>query len=522
MIGDQREANGAAGTSSARKTKLARSGIATVIGQFSTIAISTGATIIMARLLDPADFGLVAMVQALILFIGSFRDFGLPMAALQSRDLDHLQSSALFWTNLPITIGVTLFMILMGPVLSWFFGAPELTLLTAVMSIGVLAPALANQHEALLTRQLRFGALVAWDAGFLIVGVVSAIGLALLGAGYWALAAQFIVWQVGRAVSVWIVTGWMPASLRAAREARRQIRQLLSFGAYLTGYRVIAHAGRDIDRVLVGYVGGPQALGLYDAAFRWARLPIQQLYTPLLGVAVAALSTVREDAAAYRRHVRLILTPVFSLSIPVLIYAAIAADALILLLLGPKWSGAIPLFRALCIGTTALAASKTMKWLYVSLGETKRQFRWGLFYAPIFALCIAVGASYGAEGAAIAYAVAQWGLLLPGLAYCLHGSPLRLDQFLHILARPLAAALIAGGFAWAVGLEYGNAHHLLQLTIKAGLFFPLYAAVWLLMPGGRTALQDSLALITSLRRRQSAGSGSDIAPTAVASRADMI
>lgn len=486
-----------------RKARLVRAGLATVTGQSANILITMASTVVLARLLEVSDFGLLAMVYTLLSFINSFRDFGLPMAALQSRKLGHLESSALFWTNLPVSLLATLFMVLMGPVLAWFYGEPRLILLTAVMSTGLLASTMANQHEALMTRQLRFVSLASLDLLFHVVGAATAIVLALLGAGYWALAAQYIAWQGGRALAVVLLSGWMPSGWRASREARRQVRHLVSFGAYLTGFRVISSL-RDLDRVLIGYLSGKHALGLYDAAFKWARLPIRQVFTPLLGPAVAGLSHVRDDPAAYRHNARAILTPVLACSIPALIYAAVFAHPLIMLLLGQKWAEAVPLFRWLCIGAIAHAAHKTTKWFYVSMGNTKKQFRWGLVSTPIFVIAIAASAPWGPYAVAIAYAATAWALLIPGLAYCLHDAPLRLGQYMSVMARPLAKAVIAAGIAAVVVGQVGAQSSGAQFAISAPLFALVYAGLWLALPGGRAAVADAVRLVQSVRGRRPA------------------
>jgi PST family polysaccharide transporter len=486
------------GEGPSRKTKLVRAGAATVGGQLANMAVLVGSTMVLARLLDPADFGLLAMVWSLVLFISSFRDFGLPMAALQAKSLDHLQKSALFWINLPIACGVTLFMLVMAPVLAWFYGEPRLLLLTAILSLGVLAPAVSNQHEAVLTRQLRFIDLIKWDLVFRVAGAAVAIGLAWYGAGYWALAAQYLVWQLCRAAAVWLLSGWLPARYGQARLAMSRVRPLVSIGGYLTGYRVLSHAGRDLDRVVVGYFSGAHALGLYDAAFKWAKLPVQQLYTPLLGPAVAALSRAREDTEKFRSNARSLLTPVMGCSIPVLVWAAVAAEPLIRLLLGDKWLEAIPLFQVLCVGGVALASMKTTKWLYVSTGQTKQQFGWGMISSPLFAVAILVGALYGPLGVAIGYASAQWVLLLPALAYCLRRSPLRLRDYLSILVRPLLAATVAGAVTFAA-LPWIDAWIALRLAASAMLFGVAYTSVWLAMPGGYAAVVDAVKLAGAIR-----------------------
>lgn len=483
-----------------QKAALVRSGALTVAGQLLSLVVTAGSTMVLARLLQPGDFGLLAMVYALTAFIASFRDFGLPMAALQSRDMDHGRASALFWMNLRVTMGVTLFMLGMGPVLAWFYGEHRLILLTTVLTTGVFAAALANQHQALLTRQMRFGTLVVVDLIALTGGSLVAISLAAMGASYWALAAQFIVWQTGRSAAIWVLSDWCPSGFREAAAVREQIRPMITFGAYLTGYRMLTHLGRDLDRIVVGFVSGPYVLGLYDSAFRWARMPLEQLYTPLLEVMVTGLSRARADATAYRRTAHAALLPIFTISLPAMVYLALESEPIVRVLLGPKWLAASPILRWLSIATLAIALLKITKWLYLSMGDTKRQFRWGLYSSPVKVAAVVVGASISATGVAIGVAVANWLLVVPGLAYCLRGSPLRLRDYVRILSRPAFATGAAGLAVLAIAPRL-RGDPLVELLVTAVAFALTYVGAWLLLPGGRGAALEMANLIQQGTRR---------------------
>jgi PST family polysaccharide transporter len=347
---------------------------------------------------------------------------------------------------------------------------------------------------------MRFGTLAALDLVALTAGSIVAIVLAVKGASYWALAAQFIIWQTGRSAAIWVLSRWRPSGFRAAAAVREQIQPLISFGAYLTGYRMLTHLGRDLDRIVVGYVSGPYTLGLYDSAFRWARMPLEQLYTPLLAVMVAGLSHAREDAKAYRRTAKAALLPVFTISLPAVGYIALESEPIVLVLLGPKWLAAIPLLRWLSIATLAIALLKTTKWLYLSMGDTKRQFRWGVFSSPVKVAAVVVGASVSATGVAIGVAVANWLLVLPGLAYCLKGSPLRLRDYARILSRPALATCAAGLAVLAIAPRL-RGDPLVELLVTAVVFGLTYVAAWLLLPGGRGAALDMANLIRQGTRR---------------------
>lgn len=481
--------------SGSSRVRLARSAMVNVAGQIATVAATIGSTMILARILGPSDFGLFAMTGTLTAFIGSFRDFGLPMATLQAKAIDELHASGLFWVNLKVNIGVTLFMIAMAPILAWFYGDHRLIALTCLMSAGTFAAGAANQHEALLTREWRFNLIAAVDFGSFAGATLITLFLALAGAGYWALAAQYILWRSARTSILIFASGWKPLGPRRSAAASESIKEMLSLGRNLTWSRMLAHIGRNIDNVVVGYSAGAHALGLYDAAYKWSTFPIQQIYTPILAVAVAGLSKARADAATYRAACRACLLPVFAVSVPILSYLIIDADRVVLLLLGRKWQAAIPIFRWLCFGSIAAASTMTTKWIYISLGKAARQLRWGLIATPIMIAAIAVGARFGPVGVATAFAAGNWVLFLPAIAFCVHGTPLRVRDYLAVLRYPVLASLpgCAALIIFRTFITIG--HSSLAVTVHALLFFSLYIGFWMALPGGRMALGEIVDLI---------------------------
>ena len=473
------------------------------------VAVVIASTMLLARLLGPRDFGLVAMTTSLTAFIASFRDFGFPMATLQSKSMDEVGASYLFWINLKLNAGVVAFMIAMAPVLVWFYGDRRLFALTAVMSIGTFAAGIVNQHEALLTRQLRFSLIVTADLSSYVAASALAAYLAWKGVGYWTLAVQYIVWQSLRSLILIGVSRWAPCSPKQAAAAGPGMRALLTFSRDLTFSRVVAHVGRNVDRVVVGYSAGAYALGLYSAANRWSLFPIQQIYTPLMAPAIAAFSRARNDHESYIRACKACLLPVFAVSIPALAFLVTDADRVVLLLLGIKWKAAIPLFRWLAFGSIAAAATMVTKWIYISLRQADRQLRWVGFSTCFMIAAVVLGAKFGATGVAIGFALGNWLLLIPAVAFCLQDSPFRMSDFFAVLRNPMVASAVA---ALAV---FEFQHYLrvsfmpVTLLLHGLTFSGVYFMTWILLPGGRKSLMELFHLVwdASLRRNRIADVG---------------
>lgn len=479
----------------ATRGTFVRSAVVTVVGQASMVAVTIASTMMLARLLGPKDFGVIAMTTSLTAFIGSFRDFGFPMATLQAKAIDELRASCLFWINLKLNFGVVAVTIAMAPVLAWFYRDSRLLALTSVMSIGTFAAGVINQHEALLTRQLRFGLIVKADLSSYVVATVLAVYLAWRGAGYWTLAVQYILWQSLRSLILISVSRWKPYSPRKAAAANRQIWEMLAFSRDLTFSRVLAHVGRNIDRVVVGYRAGAYALGLYSAANRWSLFPIQQIYTPLMGPAIAALSRARFDQEAYIRVCRVCLMPVFAVSIPVLAFLAIDADSVVLLLLGRKWQAAIPLFRWLSIGAIAAAAMMVTKWIYISLKQADRQLRWSVVSTGIMVAAIVVGSNFGALGVAAAFALGNWLLFIPAIAFCLQDSPFGMRHFFEVFHRPALASSMAAVALLLLRHRLVSGERLITIVVHGLTFFGCYLLVWTLLPGGRRTLLEMVDVL---------------------------
>lgn len=477
--------------------RSARSGVVRVGGRGLQMILGIGSAMILARLLTPEDFGLLVLANLFIAFISSFRDMGLKMAIVHHEELTQDQISALFWFNLKFSIAVLIFMLLMAPAFAWLYHDARLIPIVAVLALGILALSLSTQHEAVLMRQMRFELLASIEAASLLLGMVAGIAAAFAGWGYWALVLQIMVMNLGQSLGLWMLCSWRPVRLRK----HVSVRHMLRYGGNHTAYNVLKTVSDNLDRALVGLTSGIAAAGLYQNAFRWAFTPLLQVYTPLQGVAVASMSRVKQDAPAYRAAYTSGLLPVFSLTLPLLVFMAAESRVFILTLLGPQWTAAIPLFRLLCIAAIAAGFSQVTSWLYLSQGSTHRQLRWGLIATPLVVAGIVIGFRWGALGIAIGYTSVRCLLVLPEIAFCTHRSPLSFWDFLRPAWRPALASMAA----LLVLLLSENALAAPSLVVtfatRLALFALTFALAWFLLPGGRASAGRLLHLVGSWRVR---------------------
>jgi O-antigen/teichoic acid export membrane protein len=449
----------------------------------------------LARLITPGDFGLAGMAATLTSVAMVLRDFGMPMATVQRAGIRDLDVTGLFWLGLRLNLILAAGLIVAGPAVAAFYDEPRVTELVIAVALSNLVGAAGLQHEALLIRQMRYVALRAIDLSSLAIGMLAGFAYAWAGGGYRALMLQTFVIAAVRTLGLWRACRWRPASWRTAPSEGHA--SLASFGWYHTGAKLLRHLSQNVDQVVVGYLFGARQLGFYDSAYRWSITTSQQIYTPLQNVAVSGLSRLQHDREAFRVAARRGFLPVFSAIIPALVLLALEARPVILLLLGPQWEPSVPLFRMLCVGAIANALAKTVNWLYLAEGRTRRQMRWGFVTLPVFVIAVLVGSSWGPLGVATGFAVANWLVAIPEVLYCLRGSHLSLADYTAAAGRPVVAAALAAAVALVTFGVSGDLS-IVSLVLRSAVFLGVYAATWFLLPGGRAAASLIVTLIRSI------------------------
>jgi len=338
---------------------------------------------------------------------------------------------------------------------------------------------------------MRFTALAGIEVCALVAGLGAAIVLALQGLSYWALVVQPIVAASFKCAAVWTVSGWKPGvALGGSRT-----RQMLVYGRQLTAFRFIQYSGRVLDKVLIGYFSGLTQLGFYSNASALVIRPINRFRVPISNVAHAALSRLQGDPARYSALYRAGVLITTAITLPTLGFLLVDGEMVILTLLGPQWRGALPIFRILIVGAFARALGASIPWVYLSLGTTERQLRWGIIEAGTRALSFTIGIFWGATGVAAAYSISTWLLFLPGVLYCFRESPLKPRDLLGGTWRSILACAVA-----ASGLLVSQAYFAIEvpaavkLAVDLPVFVAIYLLAWLATPNASKMARGALRL----------------------------
>ncbi|HUU43230.1 MAG TPA: lipopolysaccharide biosynthesis protein, partial [Planctomycetota bacterium] len=428
------------------KGRSVRGGTLSVTARVTAFLLRMGSLAVLARLLTPADFGLIAMVTAVIGFMVLFKDLGLSYATIQKKDLTHPQVSALFWINVGLSVVILGVTAALSPVIAWFYEEPQLVGITLALAAGFLFSGLTTQHRALLRRQMRFGTLAVVEVSAALAGVGAGIISALFGAGYWALVLMILTTEAGMTVGVWMVSGWRPGFPRG----RSGVRALLAFGGYLTGFRLVNYFARNLDNILIGRVWGGRALGLYAKAYNLLLLPLSQINEPLGEVVFPALSHIRDDRPRFRDYYLKSLSMLTLVTAPTSILCLVLADEIILTVLGPQWTEAGDIFRLLAIGALIQPLMSSANWLYIPTGRTRELLKFGSIGVALIVVSFFVGLPHGATGVALCYSCAVLLWAWPCMHFAARDTLVDWRGILDAVRHPVLGALVSGALVLAL------------------------------------------------------------------------
>lgn len=470
------------------KAKTIRGGVARVGAQTVFFVLRIAALMILARLLDPKDFGLVGMVTAFTSVLNLFRDFGLSTATIQRAEISDDQLSALFWINVLVGAVLTLILAVMAPAVVRFYHEPRLLWVTVALASGFLINAAGVQHSALLQRELRFTALAIIQIVALAVSTVLGIGAALVGYGYWSLVILSVTLPLVSTIAYWIATSWVPG--RPGKTSG--ILPMLHFGGSVTLISIIVYVAYNLDKVLLGRFWGAEALGIYGRSYQIINIPTDNLNSAVGEVAFAALSRLQGEPVRLRSYFLKGYTLVLALTVPITCIIGIFPHDLIMVILGAKWESATKILQFLAPTVLIFAIINPLGWLLFAMGMVKRSIKIALVLAPVVIAGYSIGLRYGSTGVALGFSVAMTVWALPHIAWGVYGTPISFLDVLKVMIKPLLSGAVAVTLALGAQVLLRSWMPLPRLMLEAFILMAAYTGMLLYGMGQRTFYMEIL------------------------------
>lgn len=457
---------------------MARMWFVSALGRSGGQLVQVLALIVLARLLAPADFGLLAMVMAIIGIANIFRDLGLSAATIRAPEITPAQASTLFLTNVGFGALMTAAVSAAAPLLAWLYDDPRVVDITLVLAWTFFLSGLGTQHQALLRRQLKFGVLAWTNLVSVVVGQACAIALALYGYGYWALVAAMLLTHVARTVLAWVANPWRPGR----PEYDRRVRSMMSFGGYLVVFTLLGYVAANAHNVVIGWQYGADEVGYYSRAFMLLTLLLGYVLAPLDVVAPAALARMIDEPARYNESYLHTVSMMLLLTAPIGFVCAVAAEDLIALVLGGQWGPSVAVLQILALAAVPQTLCSSSGWLYLSHGDSRRMMQWGVGGWGTLILLLIAGTAFGIEGVAAAYTAGMFLLLYPCMVMAFQRTTLRFGDLMRTAWPITLPALLAALPMWLVR-EFAADWHLAWrlpgiLLVYGGVYAVLLVGVF--------------------------------------------
>ena len=459
----------------------------TSLNQVINIGFGFVIGVILARLLSPSDYGLLAMIAVFNAIAASFMDCGFGNALIRKPDLTENDNSTAFYFN--IVAGVVLYGIiwLIAPWVTAFYDKPILTQLLRVEALLLILSSFKIVQNTQLSRALNFKAIAIINVSSQVISGVVAIVAAYRGFGVWSLVLQHIVSSIISLALLWIISPWRPRG----KWDKRSFSYLWGYGSKLLASGLLDRIYSNIYPIIIGKFYSAADLGQYTRAKQYANLPSQTLTGVLQQVTFPVLSQIQEDTErlgnSYRRMLRFTVFIIF----PIMIGMAVLAHPLVIALVTDKWEQCVPYLQVICLASIWYPVHSINLNLLQVKGRSDLFLRLEIIKKAIVTVAIFICVPFGIMGICV-------GAVCTSLI-CLAINTYYTGKLIHVgfvrqmmdMSPTLLASLAMGVVVYFAVMPFDNDWVKLAIGILLGIAFYLAVAKIFHMP----ELQEAIDII---------------------------
>jgi O-antigen/teichoic acid export membrane protein len=368
-------------------------GIAQAMGQGFRLA----AMIVLARLLVPEDFGVVAMAAVFTSLVSQIVDLGFNQAIVQRKEITPSHLSTTFWTSWAIGIAFCLVMVAISPVVGMFFGNDSVGPVLAVLSLSFVITPLGSVHGALMRRKLEFFRFSIAEIGGAAIYLATAVSLAFAGLGIWSLVFGALAGDSAYVALRWVLCRWHPSLVFS----RNSLRDLWRFGLNITGTKFVGFLATRLDYLIIGRFLTPAAVGFYNLGRRTADYPAHGLSLVVTRVSFPSFSSIQDDDERLRRGFIKTVTFVSMIGLPLLVGLATVAPELVRVVFGHNWISAVSPMQILCIAMGINMLSDPAMALFWSKGRPDIDLKLSTARLVLLVIGLLIGVQFGTAGVAL-------------------------------------------------------------------------------------------------------------------------
>jgi PST family polysaccharide transporter len=464
---------------------------AMLCGRVGLTLVQVVAMVVLARLLLPEAFGLVAMIAPIAAIMATLKDAGLSTATTQAKCLSHDQASTLFWLNVTLGCLFAAGFGLAAPLIADFMRRDELRQIVPAFAGMLFISSLSGQHGALLRRSLQFNKLAILQVSVAAFSAVIAVIAAFAGADYWSLILMAYANAIGNVVATWLAVRWRPG------RPKRQIglRNLVRFGGYTAAAHLMNAASDGLAPIVVGRSIGAGGVGLLNRASRLTEQFVDQLASPLSQVVLPTLARIQDDRERSRRAIRQVIEKTALLTFGLAGLLVVAGESVVLLLLGQGWEEAGLIVRILAIGSIIWSITRLLEAVVIGQGHAREMFYWTGVNLALKLFAIVIGSRWGLVGVATAIALANWLGFMFLVAFAKRFLPLDLAGLIQA-GRPAGIAVMAAIALCAVINKWISFETpLLTMLLLSSVYVAGYVFAILLQADGRRLARETYGAV---------------------------
>ena len=463
----------------------------TTVSQASRLAAQLLGVLILARLLPPADFGLIAIAATVTGFASLLRDFGTAAAIIQKPDPTPGLLYSVFWLNVAFAVGLAGLVGMLAPFIASGFAQPRLKEVLWLLILTFPIVSLGEVHQALLEKASRFRPLAIIESAAAFIGLGGAVLAAWAEWGVFSLVLQTLLASFLTTSGLWIVSRWRPVFRLDVSE----IRSVMGFSGNLVGYNVFNYFIRNADTLLIGRFLGASDLGYYSMAYRLMLWPLQNISNVVGRALFPVFSRLQTDqsrlAGAYIRATAAITL----ITAPLMFGFFVLREPFIAVALGERWQPVADVLAWLVPVGLLQSIGTSVGTLYLATGRTDVMFKWGIAAGLLVIPAFAIGLQWGITGVAAAYAAASLLLFYPGLAIPFRWVDLSVSNLLlQIMPSIVTAIVMAGVIAILAAVWPGNTNiQLPRLILLIAVGIVTYGGISLITQ--RALLKDIIRAV---------------------------
>jgi len=462
------------------KQKAIQGVIWTAIRNWGSQAGSLIIFFVLARLLSPEDFGLVALANVFLAFMQLFLEQGFGQAIIQRQDLESEHLDTAFWVTLAVGVLLALIGVSTAGLIAGSFDQPALAPILRCFSVLFVITALSRVQQAVLERRFEYKAIAArWLVATFAGGAIG-IAMAFLGFGVWSLVAQQISYATLGTLTLWICSDWRPGF----RISIRHFHDLFGVGMHIMGFNFLSFFNNRINDFLVGYFFTPTILGYYSVAYRVLNVMTQLLVSTSRDVALPTFSRLQEDPERFRRAFYTATQLTSAIAFPTFLGMAVMARELVLLLFGDRWLPSVPLMQVLAFMGMLRSITFFKGSVFIAMGKPAWWFRLSLLNAVTNLLGFAIAYRWGIFAVTLASVIRAYAVFPVGQWAVSKLIQEGLGKYLRVFISPLLSALTMAAAMVAIKQPLSQSLNSLGLLIVCTLFGAVVyvTLIWLLAP----------------------------------------